>query len=64
MTPPPTPEEIAKLPKWAQDHLRALQRERDESTRISERFTNEQTVQPICVPEHACNRSTEGKGPL
>ncbi|URG17452.1 hypothetical protein Mbo2_082 [Rhodococcus phage Mbo2] len=38
----PTPEQIAKLPKWAQEHIRHLRRERDEARRKADVLENTQ----------------------
>lgn len=46
-TPPP----IHKLPKWAQDHIQTLQRQRDTAVKALKDWTDTQTVRPISVSE-------------
>ena len=53
--------EIAKLPKWAQEHIANLQRERDLSVRTLNEFQNSQTPSKIWTDDWVC--SGEEKGP-
>ena len=45
---------IAKLPKWAQDHIADLQRQRDTAVKALRDWTDTQTEQPISVDEMEC----------
>lgn len=48
---PPTPEQIAKLPKWAQEHIENCERERDEANRILSRVLADQKPTPFYTTE-------------
>ena len=48
------PEKIAKLPKWAQDHIRDIQRQRDIAVRALDQYTDNQTPSPFYVQEMEC----------
>ena len=39
----PSQEQIDKLPKWAQNHIRSLEMERDEANKLLTEFTDSQT---------------------
>lgn len=43
--------DVSKLPKWAQDHIKDLQRERDIAVRALNEWTDTQTPSPIFVDE-------------
>jgi hypothetical protein len=45
----PTPEQIAKLPKWAQEHIKDLSRELDAANATLARMADEQTPSPFYV---------------
>lgn len=45
----PTPEQIAKLPKWAQEHITSLTRERDSAVAVKNKMVDDQTPSPIYV---------------
>ena len=47
----PTPEKIAKLPKWAQEHLTDLTRQLESSQASLTRFSDNQTPSPFYVDE-------------
>jgi len=47
----PTPEQIQKLPKWAQDHIAFLDRRASEATKKVSDFLADQKPSAICVPE-------------
>lgn len=47
----PTPEQISKLPKWAQDHIKDLQRKIVVAEATAKRLTDEQTPSPIFVDD-------------
>lgn len=42
-----TEPDISKLPKWAQEHIRDLKRERDEAVKALNKFEDNQTPSPI-----------------
>jgi hypothetical protein len=60
MTPKPlppsafTPEEITKLPKWAQEKVNSLSRERDVAVRELNEWLDTQTPSPVSVQEVLC----------
>lgn len=45
---PLSPEQISKLPKWAREHVRRVERYGDEQTRVIEEMKGERT-EPIAV---------------
>lgn len=49
-----TSPDTSKLPKWAQDHIETLQRQRDTAVDALRKWTDEQTPQPISVDELVC----------
>lgn len=59
----PTPEQIAKLPKWAQEHIADIERHRFVSVRALNEYQNSQTESPfrywdfICTGEGNKNNS-------
>jgi hypothetical protein len=57
----PTPQQIQKLPKWAQDHIEDLERQRDISIRALNEFCDNQTPSPFYVEDLVC--TGEGQGP-
>lgn len=46
--------DLSKLPKWAQDEMRKLQRQRDEAVAELNAWSDHQTPQPISVDELSC----------
>lgn len=44
---PPEPEQIAKLPKWAQEYIVRLERDRDDARRTEKAYRDEQTPSPF-----------------
>lgn len=48
----PTPEQIAKLPKWAQDHINALSRDGEAFKAAALRFSDDQPKSAIYIPEY------------
>ena len=50
----PTPDQLSKLPKWAQDQLKTLQRERDTAVEALKEWTDSQTETPISILEMPC----------
>lgn len=53
-----TPEQLAKLPKWAQEHIADLTRQMDVAKRTLNEFTDSQTPSDFYVEEMLC--LTEG----
>jgi len=49
-----TPEELAKLPKWALQKIEALESERQAAVTALQRYTDEQTESPFRVTELEC----------
>jgi hypothetical protein len=47
-------DKIAKLPKWAQDMFRDLQREREVAIRALNEWTDNQTPSPVFIDELEC----------
>lgn len=56
----PTPEQIAKLPRWAQDHLNNISRERDAAIRSLNEFCDNQSPSPFYIEDHPCTGETSG----
>ena len=50
----PTQEQIAKLPKWAQDYITGVEREREISIRMLNKWKDDQTKSPFYVEEVVC----------
>lgn len=55
----PTSEQIAKLPKWAQEHIRDIERERDIAVSVKNKMVDEQTPSPIYVNDWTTNPITK-----
>lgn len=53
--------DITKLPKWAQEHIKDIQRQRDIAVRQLNKFCDNQTESRIFVDDAPC--TGEGKGP-
>lgn len=53
-------EQIARLPKWAQEHIRDLARQREAAIAQLARFTDEQTPSPIFIDEWASTGESRG----
>jgi hypothetical protein len=51
-----------KLPKWAQDHISDLQRQRDSAVREFNRYIDDQTPSPFSIMEMA-HTGEHGGGP-
>jgi hypothetical protein len=58
----PTIEQLAKLPKWAQDHIADITRERDVSVCSLNEYCDESTPSPFEISEYVC--TGEKQGPL
>lgn len=52
--------DTTKLPKWAQEHIADLQRERDTAVKALRDWSDTQTPGPIYVDEHACINDEPG----
>lgn len=50
----PTPEQIAKLPKWAQEYIVSIERERDGALAMIQKFNDAQTPSPFFLDEWYC----------
>lgn len=46
--------DIARLPKWAQEHIRDLTRQREVAVKALHDWSDAQSVQPISVSEMEC----------
>lgn len=57
----PTEEQIAKLPKWAQDHLSNLSRERDVAVTALNAWRDGQKESPVFFEDMLCDG--QGVGP-
>ena len=56
----PTPEQLAKLPRWAQDHIKDITRERDVAVRALNEYCDDQTPSPFYVDEAVCTGEQRG----
>lgn len=55
-----TPEQIAKLPKWAQDHIKDVERERFVAVRALNEFCDTQTKSQFYTEESVCSGERQG----
>ena len=53
-------DKIMNLPKWAQEHIADLQRERDVSIRTLNEFCDKQTLSPFCFEDNPCTGEISG----
>ena len=51
---------IEKLPKWAQEHIDTLERQRDAAVGQLRKFTDEQTPARIWIEDSACTGEERG----
>lgn len=58
----PTPEQLAKLPKWALEHLKSLEMQREQAIRTLNEFVDDQTPSPFYYEENPC--TGEQRGPI
>ena len=56
----PTPEQIAKLPKWAQERIHDLERERNESVKALNQHIDGQTPSPFYTDQAICTGEVPG----
>lgn len=49
----PTPEQIAKLPQWAQKYISNLQHEAKRDRELAKNITDTQTPSPVYVPDYS-----------
>src|SRR5262249_53047522 len=56
----PSPEQLAKLPKWAQDHITKLERQREEAIRTLNQALDTQTESSFSVVATPCTGETTG----
>ncbi len=52
--------DITKLPKWAQDHIRNLERERDTAIRGLNEYIDNQTKSPFYFSDYLCTGENAG----
>jgi hypothetical protein len=50
----PTPNNCNKLPKWAQDYIQKVERQRDAAVDALNNFVNEQTPTNVYIEENPC----------
>lgn len=60
MTDQPTPDQIAKLPKWARDHIDNLVRQRTVAVRSLNDFCDASTPSPFKINESVCTGEERG----
>lgn len=56
----PTTEQIAKLPKWAQEHIETISRERELAVRSLNQYCDESTPSPFSTFEYVCTGEIQG----
>ena len=56
----PTNEQIAKLPKWAQDHIENIERERFTAVRALNEYCDETTKSPFVIEDYVCTGESTG----
>lgn len=56
----PTPEQLSKLPKWAQDHIRDIARQRETAVNVLNEFVNDDTPSPFFFEDYACTGECQG----
>ena len=54
-----TTEQLNKLPKWAQDHIESIQRQRDQAVKALNEVAGNQSPSPFSYTRHDCT-STGG----
>jgi hypothetical protein len=52
--------DITKLPKWAQEHIRDLERQRDVAVATLNGFVDNQTESPVYYEDHPCTGESPG----
>jgi hypothetical protein len=52
--------EITKLPKWAQEYIRVIEREREEAVRVLNKFKDAQTPTNFWTDRIACTGEQSG----
>jgi hypothetical protein len=58
----PTNVQVEKLPVWAQEHIRRLERERDSAVEKLMEFKDEQTETNVYIQDHVCiGEGTNGR---
>ena len=56
----PTPEQLAKLPQWAQKHLADVKRQRDVAIRALDAYVDSQPPSPFYTEDLACTGEQSG----
>lgn len=52
--------DVTKLPKWAQDRIRDLERQRDTAIRTLHEFRDAEKPSGVYVEDHACTGEVQG----
>ena len=52
--------DMTKLPKWAQERIGKIERERDVAIRALNAFCDEQTTSPYYIEDHICTGEKQG----
>ena len=55
---------IEKLPKWAQEHIVTIERQRDKAIRQLNKFCDDQTESAIFVEDAPCTGEDGKRGPI
>lgn len=55
-----TPEQIAKLPRWAQEHIKDLERQREVAVRALDEYVDAQTESPFYTLDNECTGERQG----
>jgi hypothetical protein len=58
----PTPEQLAKLPKWALEYVKDLENQREQAIRTLNEFVDDQTPSPFYYEDNPC--TGESSGPI
>ena len=56
----PTDEQVAKLPKWAQDRIRDLEREREAAVQSLNEFVDQQSPTDVWIDDAPCTGEERG----
>lgn len=58
------PEQLVKLPKWAQDYIEKLSRERDVAIQTLNKFCDSETPSPFYIEDNPCTGESGMTGPV
>lgn len=56
----PTPEQIAKLPAWAREHINTLERQRSQAVTTLNEFVDRDTPSPFYFEDNPCTGEASG----